>query len=402
MIILKTSLDIGAEFFKLDAEYDVLQEIKQHKNVLRDNDDEDNVEEGESEASGDTDADADDNNAADDENKDKHKHKNKDEDEDEDEDKDKDKDNKIRNRIESRTHGILIVQMEKDGMIVTPNKERFDNKDKIMTKEYRKIFRAEEDERFVKGWFCFIFSEPTKSYPKERKASEKVQQKLYCRLQKEFQRKVRITKKYLDNVGKADMVKQKQKQKDLRFNQQREAEKVEAGRWEKEKSEERQRQLQEKYQRLKQDREQKQQQQKQKQRKKKQVRDDDDDDTIMTKPTQESSLECEELECNLIDEEDDKYDSNLVIIPTQVLFRMRQNSNWKSKRKPKWQKEKYSRKVKMKKKIANMILNLTNGYRGSDDDVSKEHETKGILNMIDRRKLTKKKRVPNQWPDHPT
>ena len=37
----------------------------------------------------------------------------------------------------------------------------------------------------------------------------------------------------------------------------------------------------------------------------------------------------------------------------------------------------------MKKKIANMILNLTYGYRGSDDDVSKEHETKGILNMID-------------------
>ena len=121
----------------------------------------------------------------------------------------------------------------------------------------------------------------------------------------------------------------------------------------------------------------------------------------MTEPTQESSLECE-LECNLIDEEDDKYDSNLVIIPTQVLFRMKQNSNWKSKRKPKWQKEKYSRKVKMKKKIANMILNVTNGYPTSEDDVRKENETKGILKMIDRRKLTKKKRVPNQWPDHPT
>ena len=146
-----------------------------------------------------------------------------------------------------------------------------------------------------------------------------------------------------------------------------------------------------------------QKQQKQKQRKKKQIRDDDDDDdTIMTEPTQESSLECKELECNLIDEEDDKHDSNIVIIPTQVLFRMKQNLNWKSKRKPKWQKEKYSRKVKMKKKIANMILNVTNGYPTSDDDVSKEHETKGILKMIDRRKLTKKKRVPNQWPDHPT
>merc|ERR1712238_531886 len=53
---------------------------------------------------------------------------------------------------------------------------------------------------------------------------------------------------------------------------------------------------------------QQQQQQKQKQRKKKHVRDDDDDDddTMMTEPTQESSLEGEELEYNLIDEEDDK------------------------------------------------------------------------------------------------
>merc|ERR1712194_870518 len=105
-----------------------------------------------------------------------------------------------------------------------------------MKKEFKAIFRAEEDERFVKGWFCFKFSELTKSYPEERKASEKVQRKLYRRLQKEFQRKVRITKKYLDNICKADMVKQKQKQKDLRFDQQQEAEKEEAGRWEKEKS----------------------------------------------------------------------------------------------------------------------------------------------------------------------
>merc|ERR1712238_33189 len=108
--------------------------------------------------------------------------------------------------------------------------------------------------------------------------------------------------------------------------------------WEKKQKEERQRQLQEKYQRLKQDQQQEQEQQKQKQRKKKQIRDDDDDDddTIMTKLTQESSLECKEIECNLIDEEDDKYDSNIVIIPTQELFRMQQNLNWKSKRKPKW------------------------------------------------------------------
>ena len=81
---------------------------------------------------------------------------------------------------------------------------------------------------------------------------------------------------------------------------------------------------------------------------------------------------------------------------------MKQNLNWKHKRKKKWQKEKYSRKVKMKKEITSMIVSVTNGYPTSDDDVSRESETKGILKMIDRRKLTKKKRVPNQWPDHPT
>ena len=39
----------NANFFQLDAEYDVLLEIKQHKNAIRDNDDEDNVDVGESE-----------------------------------------------------------------------------------------------------------------------------------------------------------------------------------------------------------------------------------------------------------------------------------------------------------------------------------------------------------------
>ena len=56
----------------------------------------------------------------------------------------------------------------------------------------------------------------------------------------------------------------------------------------------------------------------------------------------------------------------------------------------------------MKKKIASMISNVTNGHPTSDSDVSREHETNEILKMIDRQKLTKKKRVPNQWPDHPT
>ena len=81
---------------------------------------------------------------------------------------------------------------------------------------------------------------------------------------------------------------------------------------------------------------------------------------------------------------------------------MKQNLNWKSKWKQKWQKEKYSRKVKMKKKIACMKSNITNEYPTSEENVSKENETKGILKLIDRRNLTKKKRVPNQWPDHPT
>ena len=55
----------------------------------------------------------------------------------------------------------------------------------------------------------------------------------------------------------------------------------------------------------------------------------------------------------------------------------------------------------MKKKIASMISNVTNKYPNSEDEVSREYETKGILKLIDRQKLTKKKRVPNQWPDHP-
>jgi len=76
---------------------------------------------------------------------------------------------------------------------------------------------------------------------------------------------------------------------------------------------------------------------------------------IMTELTQESSLNNAELECNLIDDEDDKYDNNIVIIPTQVLFKMKRNLKWESKRKQQRQKERYSRKVK----IANMITNAT-------------------------------------------
>ena len=122
----------------------------------------------------------------------------------------------------------------------------------------------------------------------------------------------------------------------------------------------------------------------------------------MTELTQESSVDNRKFGCHLIDDEDDKYDTNNVTKSSQVLFRMKQNLNWKSKQNKKWQKEKYSKKVKMKKKIAYMIVSVTNGYPTSDDDVSREYETKGILKMIDQQKLTKKKRVPNQWPDHPT
>ena len=45
----------------------------------------------------------------------------------------------------------------------------------------------------------------------------------------------------------------------------------------------------------------------------------------------------------------------------------------------------------MKKKIASMIVNVTNGYSTSDDDVSRKYGTKGILKMIDRRKLIKER-----------
>ena len=122
----------------------------------------------------------------------------------------------------------------------------------------------------------------------------------------------------------------------------------------------------------------------------------------MTELTQEFSLDDKELECNLIDDENDKQDNNIVIIPTQGLFRMKQYWNWKCKQKQKWQKEKYSRRVKMKKKIASIISNGTNEYSTREDDISRENETKGILKMINRQRLTKKNRVPNQWPDHPT
>ena len=48
-----------------------------------------------------------------------------------------------------------------------------------------------------------------------------------------------------------------------------------------------------------------------------------------------------------------------------------------------------------------MILNATNEYPTSEKDVSKENETKEILKTIDCQNLTKKKKVSNQWANHP-
>ena len=89
----------------------------------------------------------------------------------------------------------------------------------------------------------------------------------------------------------------------------------------------------------------------------------DDNNTIIVKVTQESLFESKAFECTLIDDDNDKYDNNIVLIPTQVIFRMcdrKLNLKWKSKRQQKWQKEKYSRKVKMK--IAIMITNTAIEY----------------------------------------
>ena len=66
------------------------------------------------------------------------------------------------------------------------------------------------------------------------------------------------------------------------------------------------------------------------------------------------------------------------------------------------EKYKYSRKIEMKKKIVTMITNATKEYTTIEENVRRDNKTKRILKTIDQRRLTKKKRVPNQWPDHPT
>ena len=90
----------------------------------------------------------------------------------------------------------------------------------------------------------------------------------------------------------------------------------------------------------------------------------------------ESSLECEEIDCNLFDDNDndnnddkdeDEDDNNIMFnmmfISNQVTQRMSKKDDMNDKklnlkRKQKWQKYKYCLKMTMKKIIATMIMNL--------------------------------------------
>ena len=48
-----------------------------------------------------------------------------------------------------------------------------------------------------------------------------------------------------------------------------------------------------------------------------------------------------------------------------------------------------------------MIMNVAKEYPTSEKGVRRNKEIKGILKMIYGRRLIKKKRMPNQWPDYP-
>ena len=101
-------------------------------------------------------------------------------------DNDNNNDNKNRIRMESRTHGIILVTTKKDRReLWKPNKAKYDRKDKVLKKELR-FLHAAEDERFVKGWFCFRFIVPTKSNPMATASGiteiQKVQRKLHRKL----------------------------------------------------------------------------------------------------------------------------------------------------------------------------------------------------------------------------
>mmetsp|Transcript_21889 Transcript_21889/g.22215 ORF Transcript_21889/g.22215 Transcript_21889/m.22215 type:complete len:95 (-) Transcript_21889:104-388(-) len=66
--------------------------------------------------------------------------------------------------MESRTHGMILVTEEDGSWLITRNKAKYDRNDEVLEKELG-FLHEEEDERFVKGWFCFQFIEPTKSNP---------------------------------------------------------------------------------------------------------------------------------------------------------------------------------------------------------------------------------------------
>ena len=55
----------------------------------------------------------------------------------------------------------------------------------------------------------------------------------------------------------------------------------------------------------------------------------------------------------------------------------------------------------MKTKIAIIIISSTKEYPTSEEDIRPDNETKEILKTTQQRRLTKKKRVPNQWLNHP-
>lgn len=59
-----------------------------------------------------------------------------------------------------------------------PNKVKYNHKDEAMGKEFRQILHEEEDEQFVRGWFCFWFIGLTKSnQTAKRKASKNTETK---------------------------------------------------------------------------------------------------------------------------------------------------------------------------------------------------------------------------------
>ena len=59
-------------------------------------------------------------------------------------------------------------------------------------------------------------------------------------------------------------------------------------------------------------------------------------------------------------------------------------------------KRSYSSKVKFKKKIASIIMNVSKEYLMSEENVRKNNATKEIPKTINQRRLTKKKMVSNQ------